>query len=297
MSHGSAVGAVLCGFFAAGGAYAGVLWGPVSILVGGVGVGVRAFDGRLVQPGEGAKRPRGFVEGEAIPTAARVPATSAVAACLVAFTYAGGSRLASIIKPGATRARQSGAEARAEFLMQVRSAGAGALSEPRFVREVVKAAGPVQGGLIGPRDFDAARLTLDEPAALHEEGGRKVWTTPWAREPAAVGAELGHGHAIVAIDVRGVAAAVCYRRVNEGFSVPALDLELPTLASPVQRGVPRTSPGTRLSAPSPIAITSGAASALEVVAYPSASSIDDTTGLCLRLSRDGGTREVAAWGQ
>ena len=42
-SGGSAVGAVLSGFFAAAGGYAGVLLGPVSVLVGGVGIGMRGF--------------------------------------------------------------------------------------------------------------------------------------------------------------------------------------------------------------------------------------------------------------
>ena len=39
----SVVGAVLSGFFAACGAYAGILLGPLSLLVAGVGSGVRAF--------------------------------------------------------------------------------------------------------------------------------------------------------------------------------------------------------------------------------------------------------------
>ncbi|MGC4065984.1 MAG: hypothetical protein QM784_15310 [Polyangiaceae bacterium] len=67
LAGGSAVAAVLCGFFAAAGAYSGVLLGPLSLLVAGVGSGARAFDGRLRQPGLGTKRPRGFRDEESHP--------------------------------------------------------------------------------------------------------------------------------------------------------------------------------------------------------------------------------------
>src|SRR5688572_32963231 len=87
LSGGSAVGAVLSGFFAASGAYAGVLLAPLSLLVAGVGSGARAFDGRLRQPGRGTKRPRGFKQNEAIPDAARVAVSASVAAAMVAHAY------------------------------------------------------------------------------------------------------------------------------------------------------------------------------------------------------------------
>ena len=45
---GSAVDAVLSGYFAAAGAYPGVLLGPVTLLIGGTGSGDRAFDGRVI---------------------------------------------------------------------------------------------------------------------------------------------------------------------------------------------------------------------------------------------------------
>ena len=69
---GSAVDAVLSGYFAAAGAYPGVLLGPVTLLIGGTGSGDRAFDGRVRQPGKNAKRPRGTLPGEEPPLAARV---------------------------------------------------------------------------------------------------------------------------------------------------------------------------------------------------------------------------------
>src|SRR5262245_50858028 len=80
LSGGSAIGAVLAGYFAAAGAYAGVLLGPLTVLIGGTGMGARAFDGRLRQPGLGTKRPRGFLPEETIPDAARIGVPTGVAA-------------------------------------------------------------------------------------------------------------------------------------------------------------------------------------------------------------------------
>lgn len=292
MTHGSAVGAVLSGFFAAAGAYAGTLWGPVSILVGGTGVGGRAFDGRLLQPGAGLKRPRGFVADEEIPPAASVAATTAVAAALVAHAYDGGQKLASIVKPGVQRAKQSGADARAELLTRVRSAGAAALADPRFVRELVKVAGPVEGGTLGQQDFDVSSVVIDMPAAEVARADQQVLTVPWESDAVDVSPALGRGHAIIAIDVRGVAAGVCFRRVSEGLAVPALELEIPLCAVPVRRGVPRTAPGSRLSAPAPMAITIEGGAAIEIVALPGAANLATGGGPKLALTRDADTRAV-----
>ena len=90
---GSAVGAVLAGFFAAAGGYSGVLLSPLTILVAGIGTGGRAFDGRLRQPGLGTKRPRGFLPEEAIPSAARIAVPASVAAAAVANAYDGAKSL------------------------------------------------------------------------------------------------------------------------------------------------------------------------------------------------------------
>src|SRR5687768_2202438 len=113
LSGGSAVGAVLSGFFAAAGAHSGVLLAPVSLLIAGIGAGARAFDGRLRQPGRGTKRPRGFKATDPIPDAARVSVPTGVAAVLVAHAYDSGQKLGSIMKAGISRAERVGAEGRA----------------------------------------------------------------------------------------------------------------------------------------------------------------------------------------
>jgi hypothetical protein len=182
LSGGSAVGAVLTGYFAAAGAYAGVLLAPVSILIGGVGAGARAFDGRLRQPGRGTKRPRGFKAGEAIPDAARVSVPMGVAAALVAHAYDGSQKLGSIMKAGISRAERVGAEGRAQLLRRVRAVGAAALSEPGFVRPMLHIAGPSQGGLITPSDFGPA-TDIDQPVAERDVEGQGFFEAVWASEP------------------------------------------------------------------------------------------------------------------
>src|SRR5580693_5893890 len=69
---GNAVDAVVAGVFAAAGAGASVLLGPVQIVFGGAGLGLRAVDGRVRQPGKGAPRPRGFTPEQTVAPAARV---------------------------------------------------------------------------------------------------------------------------------------------------------------------------------------------------------------------------------
>ena len=120
LAGGSAVGAVLSGFFAACRAYAGILVGPLSLLVAGVGSGVRAFDGRLRQPGLGTRRPRGFLSEGEIPAAARVAVPQSIAAAVVAHAYDRGGPISEVLKRGIRQAKQVGSEARAEVLQNIR---------------------------------------------------------------------------------------------------------------------------------------------------------------------------------
>src|SRR5579872_6420920 len=72
LARGNAVDAVVTGVLVAAAHAAGVLLGPVQVLVGGAGAGLVAVDGRVRQPGLGIPRPRGVVAGADIPAAARV---------------------------------------------------------------------------------------------------------------------------------------------------------------------------------------------------------------------------------
>ncbi|HEU5076732.1 MAG TPA: hypothetical protein VFU02_21225, partial [Polyangiaceae bacterium] len=148
------------------------------------------------------------------------------------------------------------------------------------------------GGMLGQQDFDVSSVVIDMPAAEAERADQQVLTVPWENDALDVPPELGRGHAILAIDVRGVAAGVCFRRVSDGLAVPALELEIPLCAVPVRRGVPRVAPGTRLVAPAPMAITVAGGSAVEIVALPAAPNLTAGGGPKLVLTRDPETRNV-----
>lgn len=294
--HGSAVGAVLSAFFAAAGEYSGVLLGPVSVLVAGVGIGVRAFDGRALQPGRGAKRPRGYRQHESIPDAARVAVPGAVAAVVVAHAYDGSQRLEAIVKAGVRRARRQRAAARAALLERVGSVGAAALTEATFVQALLRVAGPSQGGLITPADFTAVP-TVDRKAIRQAIGDSMLLVPPWAAEAAqqVQGAEPGAGHAVCAVDVRGVFAALCFRRAERGVAIEELELMAPLSAAPVRRGHVRVRPGHRLPAPAAIAVRSDPARVpIEVFAEPHAWCVDTTVVRRppLQLRRDPRSRQV-----
>ncbi len=291
---GSAVAAVLAGFFAAAGAYAGVLLGPVTVLVGGIGQGARAFDGRPRQPGLGTRRPRGFTAGEPIPDAARVGVPGGVAAALVAYAYDGGQGLGSVLRPGVRCAERSGAPARARLLQRIRAVGANALTEAAFTRALLRVAGPSEGGLITPADF-AVIPEVDVAATERAGWDGLVAEPPWVSE-LGDSARLGVGSAVCAVDVRGVLAALCYRRVDTGLAIDELELEAPLCAVPVRRGVGRVTPGKPLGAPSPVALRRRASPdpPTEVVACPGAARLSDDLdlGSCLRVARDPHTLAV-----
>jgi gamma-glutamyltranspeptidase/glutathione hydrolase len=297
LSGGSATGAVLSGFFASAGAYSGVLLGPVSILVAGIGAGARSFDGRMRQPGLGTKRPRGFKTDEAIPDAARIAVPTSFVAGLVAIAYEGSQKPTSIMKNGISRAQRAGAESRAGVLKLIRSLGAGAISDTSLVRPMLRVAGLSQGGLLTPSDFGAVP-DVDREAVNRKITGATWVEPPWAEEASAVDtSELGIGCAVIAVDVRGVFAALSYRRLNDGFLLEELELEAPLAATPVQRGVTRVAPGARLPAPTPIAVRRESDGTLiEVIAAPSAVAIGkaEASAPPLSLKRDPKTLDVTA---
>ena len=293
---GSAVGAVLAGFFAAAGGYSGVLLSPLTILVAGIGTGGRAFDGRLRQPGLGTKRPRGFLPDEVIPLAARIAVPGAIAAAAVANAYDGAKSLGSLVKHGILRAERAGADARAEVLSRVRSAGQVALSEQTFTRPFLRLAGPSEGGLITPADFTNV-TDIDHAASMRHVAGSDFLEPPWseagAEEP--LPSELGIGAAVCAVDVRGVFAAVAYFRPADGLELEDLALLAPFVAVPTQRGVPRQTPGSPLPAPAPIAVRCNAEGVpIEVCAEPGARSLDLSRPARLSIARDPVSREVTS---
>jgi hypothetical protein len=242
----SAVAAVVAGFFAAAGTHADVLLGPMTLLVAGIGTGGRVFDGRLRQPGLGAKRPRGFVS-EDVPIASRVALSTSVAAATVALAYDRRATLTAAARAGTRAAAAVNAPERARVLERVAEVGPAALAESSFVRPLLHLASPSQGGLLTPADFVAA---TDVVFAAEERSIRGTTTLepPWSDLKAESVAPGGERHAVCAVDAEGVYAALAYERIGSGLDVPALGLVAPLAATPVRRGTPRVTPGQRLPA-------------------------------------------------
>ncbi len=296
LSGGSALGAAAAGFLAAAGAHSGVLLSPVTLLAAGGGLGARAFDGRCRQPGLGTKRPRGFKNGESIPVGARVGTPAGLTAVAVALAYDEQAKISRLVRSGIRRARHSGADARAEVLERVRAVGAGAVTEAAFMRPLLHIAGESSGGVLTPEDLRSI-AHIDNAAAVAEGSDARWVVAPWAMDDSsdAVAEELGTGHAICAVDVRGLFVVLAYRRVMSGIAIDELELEAPPIAAPVLRGITRSSPGSSLAAPAPIAIRVDATGGpLEAVAAPGAAkpTPDALARAKLRIRWDAGARRA-----
>jgi gamma-glutamyltranspeptidase/glutathione hydrolase len=283
----TAIDAVLAGYFAAAGAYPGVLLGPVTLLLGGTGSGDRAFDGRVRQPGKNAKRPRGTLPGEEPPKASHVGVPCSVPALAVALGYGASATLARLVQGGVALARERGAERRAAVLQRVGEVGALAFSEPELSRALVRAFGAPNGGLVTPADF-AKPEGLHMPALRGDDGG--MLTAPWAAEAKSA---FVRGATVSAIDVNGLFVAAAFECQPEALYVEELELSAPMLAAPTLRGVPRVAPGTPIAAPAPLWINYDAAgSAHELWTAPGAVSIAQPGSYRLGIRRNGATRTV-----
>ncbi len=88
------------------------------------------------------------------------------------------------------------------------------------------------------------------PATEDRLDDSRWFEVPWGDAQATADAAAstgGQGHAIVAVDTHGRFAALAYRQNELGLRLPELDLLAPFGATPVMRGVPRTSPGPTLA--------------------------------------------------
>ena len=287
---GSAIDAVLAGYFAAAGAHSGVLLGPVALLLGGIGSGDRAFDGRVRQPGRNAKRPRGSVQGVQPPQAARVGVPSSVPALAVALGYGAGSTLARLVQPGVRLARERGANRRAAVLTRVGEVGALALAEPELSLALVRAFGPPSGGLLTPADF-APPSGLDVAAVQLEGAQQTRLGVPWALQAKRA---FARGVCVCAVDVNGLFAAAAFEAEPESAYVEELELSAPLLAAPTLRGVPRVTPGTALPSPAPLWLTRDASGTVELWCAPSAMLPAEPGARCLGIRRSAGARTVDA---
>lgn len=257
LGRGNAVDAVVAGIFAAAGLHASVLLGPVQVLIGGAGAGLRAVDGRVRQPGLGNPRPRGFRPEDAIPEAARVGVPALPAALLAAVTTYGKLSVAANVGPGTELARAK-SKARATVLQRIAERGPAAFAEAFLAEELTASAGRLAGGLLSKQDMDELRPVLTRASVHAGRVGRELVTVPWGassvRGVAAVPPLGADVRVIVAADRNGLLAVGCYEVPKAGLSVEAFDLVAPFRATPVLRGEPRVKPGEPRGAAAPIAL-------------------------------------------
>lgn len=274
----NALSAVLSGYFFEAGKREGVVCAPFALLVGGLGEGVFAYDGRCRQPGKDAKRPRGFVEGEPIPLAARVAAPTSVSAAFLACAYNPGTSFLASVRPGIAAAKEVGSKGRAALLDIAASKGAGWLADSPLRKSFIAQFGSVEGGLMTPGDLVAPEGLQEKAARIEDE-----FRTPWKN--ATDEAPPGDYRAIVACDARGLFAALSYLEMDSGPTLEPYDVRVPILASPVLRGVTRIAPGT------PFGFDDGLA--LRVIDGSVAlAEARSKSGEVLRLDRDASSKEV-----
>jgi len=242
--RGNAIDAVVSAFLTAAAVDPAVLFAPLGVMVAGVGVGARWFDGRSCQPGRGLPRPRGFV-GEPAPAAFAAAPRSLAAVALVS-AYGGARPFGSHARRAATLAQKRGAARRAALFTAIGRQGPSVLHTSDTMRALLAAAGPPAGGLLSEADLRDT-LPSDERARFQERRGVGIALPP-------VHGRRRMAHVVVAADGSGLVAALAFNPDGEGIPVPELEVELPRDATPVRRGVTRVSPGTALEAALPIAL-------------------------------------------
>lgn len=293
LRKGNAVDAAVAGVFAACAVKSEVLLGPVQILIGGAGAGLRALDGRVRQPGLGAPRPRGFREGEEIPPAARIGVPWLAATLSVAAATNGTATFAQILAPAVALSKST---PRAEILARIASHGSRAMEDRPLASELLVVAGRANEGLLTPEDlasprpavveahrFERAVVPSNDPGAGVDDGVREtasvrddgtvkvrrrpkdaslvrtLVTLPWADRHDDVPVsptetDAGVARFVFAVDRHGTIAAAVWAETTAGLEVPGTGLRAPFFAEPVRRGITRLRPGDPRPAPAPIAL-------------------------------------------
>ncbi len=244
LSRGNAVDAVCAGVLAGAALEAGVLFGPVHVLVAGPGFGVRCIDGRLHQPGRGAPRPRGFLSADEVPLGARVAVPAMPAAIATAISMFGTVTLRAVAEPALALLERK--HPRRALLDALSREGPSALGKDPFADALVTACGRLAGGTMSRDDLRAQRAPAE--SCTIEAGAAFA---PFADEEGAPVAEL---HAVCAADRRGGVAVACYEIARDGLAIDALGVLAPLRAQPVMRGVRRIDPGATLPCASSVVL-------------------------------------------
>jgi gamma-glutamyltranspeptidase/glutathione hydrolase len=254
--RGTAIDAVIAAFLMAAVLRPGVLLGPIVALAGGLGAGLRCFDGRTCQGGAGAQRPRGFRTGDVIPDAARAAVPRSLGAIALLHALGATRPLSAIAKPALSSSHERVRE-RSDLVSAFVQLGPSALAASDVARAIVRAAGPTAGGLVNQTDLLEARpadVSLERVSLHGLAGGLADFALP----PFDVaGAASRRAEVVVAADPHGVVAALAFAPDDDGVLVPELGVRLARDGAPVCRGISRVTPRTVLPAPAPIALLAG----------------------------------------
>jgi gamma-glutamyltranspeptidase/glutathione hydrolase len=248
LTFGNAVDAVVAGVLMAAAETPTVFLGPVQILIGGHGAGLRAVDGRVRQPGRAMPRPRGVPAGEPVPPAAWVGVPALPGALALVVASLGSVSLWRLSRDAVAHAKQLCAE-RAAVLEAFAGKAAAALASDAIAGELAAVAGRSVGGALTREDLGAVRpvvISCDE-RFLSEDAVLRV---PWKLQAC----DGSHTQVVAAADSGGLVAVACYESGQQGLAIAPLGLVAPAFAAPVRRGEARVRPGEARSAAAPIAL-------------------------------------------
>ena len=254
---GTAVDGLVAGVLAIAALHPAVLLGGCTILLGGMGEGERVIDGRALQPGRDAPRPRGFVEPGSIPTAARIGVPGLPAALALAHAGRGGRTLTALARVALASASAHGRVdgARADSILAFGRDGAGIVQRGSIRDALLAAAARSLGGVLVGADLDALRPTVETARVVTV--GVRSWCVPSSvvLDGAARVLDDAPPIEIVAVlDAHGAFAIAAVALASESAPLDDVGLAAPLLARPVLRGVARTAPGAPLPLASPIGL-------------------------------------------
>lgn len=260
LGRGNAVDAVCTGLLAACARDASVAFGSVSIVVAGFGMSPRRLDGRVLEPGNLAKRPRGFREGEAIPSAAYVAAPRLFATIGTALTLAGRCTYAAACAPAVATCPD---DARRSLLEAFSALGPALFQKRAIAEELLSSLGAGAGGALTEDDLSVGAPSFEDLVIATDEAFAPPALGPLAFEDAKV-EWLG------ARDATGLFALASFERASDGHEVPGLGLLCPRVAVPVRRSVKRVDPTTPLGVLPPVrtVVLEGQVAALEALGGP-----------------------------
>ncbi len=251
---GGAIDGLIGGFFAAAGALPGVLLSPVGIIVGGVGVGARVFDGRALQPGKGHQRPRGLLDNAPTPEAARAAVPRSIAALSLLHAYGATQAWSALVHHGVAEAKKCGAKQRGDLLLAIGRGGSTALRTSGIARSMEQAAGPTAGGTLSETDVHEVLPSDGPPRIVALGDGIEAGLPPWSEPSDGLTEVSAQSHVIVCADRHGVVGALAFVHDDGGVELPSFQLSLPRGGEPVRRGIPRVKPGQPRSAPMALAL-------------------------------------------